>query len=353
MRQLSGKIVSAAVTCLLVIVLLGGAGPILTQKALAATLTSRSLEMSSSLAGAAGVTYKASFTIATAGTLGSIQVEFCSNSTFPDESCTAPAGLDASNAALVSETGVSGFSLSPNSTANNLILTRPPAFNGAVAASFRFDNITNPTNKGSYYARLLTYPTNDASGPYTDFGGLAFALNPLVNVSVQVPPYLTFCTGNTITGTDCSTAAGDYIDLGEFTPTHTSSGSSQFVVATNAQNGYNVSMSGTTLESGNNVIPAMPITRGPQPGVSQFGINLRANTNPLVGANPSGPGVGTPTTNYNQSNVYQYSDGNVISGSSAADRLRKYTVSYIVDVRSGQPAGIYVSTFTYTALGNF
>ncbi len=141
--------------------------------------------------------------------------------------------------------------------------------------------------------------------------------------------------------------------MGEFSSVHPNSGQSQLVTATNAQSGYNISVSGTTLESGNNIIPPMKTAGVPQPGVSQFGINLRANANPSVGANPSGPGHGAPTANYDQPNVYHYADGDVIVTSNFADDYRKYTVSYLVDVSHAQPAGVYASTFTYTALANF
>lgn len=347
------KLLSVLLLTVLIPGFLSGVGIFAPKQAEASELTERSLELSDSTAAKQGVTYKVGFTIATVGTLGSIEVEFCSNSTFPTDVCVAPAGLDASNVVFSQETGVSGFSVSPSSTANNIILTRPPAPTAAVTATLQFDNITNPTNTGSYYARVITYPTSDASGAYTDSGGMAFAINPAVNVKVQVPPYILFCTGNTISGTDCNTASGDFIDLGELSTTHTSSGQSQMVIATNAQNGYSITATGTTLTSGNNTIPSLSVDTPSQVGTSQFGINLRANTNPKVGVDPSGPGSGNPVANYSQPNLYRYNNGDVIATSSSVEEYRKFTVSYIVNISKSQPAGIYASTFTYVTLGNF
>jgi hypothetical protein len=68
--------------------------------------------------------YAFSFTIATAGTLGSIRFQVCSNDPIVDEPCVAPLGFDASAATLSTQTGETGFVISPASTANNLILTR-------------------------------------------------------------------------------------------------------------------------------------------------------------------------------------------------------------------------------------
>lgn len=353
MRRILGKFVAVAVCLLLMVSLASMARPFLVPKANAAQLQSRSLELSDSSGGGHDVTYDVSFSIQTPGTIGSIEIEFCSNSTFIEDPCTAPFGLDANNAMLASQSISPGFAISPSSSVNDIILERLPAAATAGPVNFKFTNIINPTNTGSYYARILTYPTQDATGASTDSGGVAFAINNSVNVSTEVPPYLAFCTGTSIAGTDCTTASGDYIDLGEFSPARTSGGQTQMVVATNAEDGYNIRASGTTLTSGNNTIPALKDNATPQLGISQFGINLRANTAPSVGANPSGPGHGLPTANYNVPNSYRYNSGEAVAGSAVADDYRKYTISYMVNVSKNQQAGIYASTFTYICLANF
>ncbi len=354
MRKLPNKFSNLAIAFVLVMASLSiGVRPFKLPKADAAYMGTRSLELSDSRAAQTNVTYDVSYTVTTPGTIGSVEIEFCSNSTFVTDPCTAPAGLDASGAVLASQTGVTGFSISGASTANDIILTRAPAAAGAGLATAVFNNVTNPNTEGSYFVRVITYQTNDASGPLTDNGGIAFAINGDTNVAVTVPPYLLLCVGITISGTDCSTVSGDFIDLGNFSTSGTSSGQSQMVVATNGQNGYGISASGTTMESGNNIIPAMSVSGPATPGVSQFGINLRANSSPHIGANPSGTGSGSPVFNYNQPNLYHYSDGDTLASKSSPDNLRKFTVSYIVDVGSSQAVGVYSSTYTYVALANF
>jgi hypothetical protein len=354
MRRTSGKFAAATIGFVLIVVsLCNGAGLFFTRHAAAAGMGARSLELSDSTAGHSGVTYNISFKLTTPGTLGSIELQFCANSTFPTDPCVPPAGLDASSAPLAVQSGISGFLKSSSSTANDIILTRPPAPSAAVTANTRFNNMTNPNSSGSYYLRVITYASNDASGPLIDNGGMAFAMNSTVNVSVEVPPYLMFCVGVTITGFGCNAISGAYIDLGELSPAHTSNGQTQFLTATNAKNGYNVRVTGTTMTSGNDEIPALQALHSAQPGISQFGINLRANASPHVGANYIGPGVGTPTANYNHPNAYFYHDGDVVATSNFADDFRKYTVSYIVNVAASQPPGIYASTFTYICLANF
>lgn len=353
MRQ---KLHSARPHLLIVLILAasltGVTGFVFSSRASAAELQSRSLEMSDSEPGKTGVTYSISFQLATAGTLGSVEFEFCSNSTFPSDVCVAPSGMDASNAVFAMESGISGFTIR-SEDANDIIISRPASPTLTVSANVLFNNITNPTSTGSYYLRVLTYPTSDASGAYTDNGGMAFAINLPVSIQAHVPPYLLFCTGNTISGTDCSTATGDFIELGQLLATRTSTGQSQMVVATNAQNGYSITATGNTLTSGNNTIAPLSVDSPAQTGVSQFGINLRANTAPSVGNDPSGPGGGTPTTNYDQPNLYHYANGDVIATNGSVEGGRKYTVSYVTDISKSQPAGIYASTFTYVAMCNF
>ena len=130
-------------------------------------------------------------------------------------------------------------------------------------------------------------------------------------------------------------------------------GTTQFVTATNAQSGYSVYIQGNTLTSGNNVIPSLVTPTASQTGNAQFGINLRSNTNPSTGNDPTGPGNGSPVGNYNLVNRFTYNSGDTIASSSAADDFRLYTVSYIVNVDKTQPVGVYASTFTYICLANF
>ncbi len=87
--------------------------------------------------------------------------------------------------------------------------------------------------------------------------------------------------------------------------------------------------------------------------MSQFGINLRANATPTVGSEPSGPGLGTPTADYNIPDRYKFNSGEVIAGYTAPEDTRRYTVSYLVNVSNAQPVGIYVTTITYVSLANF
>ncbi len=356
MHRLFHKAALAKAALLVLVALcLVGTGPFsLRQQASAAQLEPRKLKMSNSTEGLQNVSYDLQFDVGTSGLVGSISIEFCSNSPLYGEVCDVPTGMDVSGATIATQSGLTGFTVSSaNTTSNRLVITRPPA--GAIAGTishYIFSGIQNPDNAGSLFARLVTYASSDTSGPSTDDGGLALVIIGALGLNAEVPPYLTFCLGESISGLDCTTATEDFSDLGNLIPTATSAAQTQIIIATNASNGYSMWVAGTSMTSGNNVIPAM--AGGPAvPGTAQFGMNLRANTVPGIGQDATGPGFAAVTPNYGTPNQFRYNSGDTIASAPQPDDYRKYTVSYVVNVAPNQPGGVYSTTLTYTALANF
>lgn len=284
--------------------------------------------------------------------VGSVVFEFCSNSPISNAACTVPAGMDASSANLVSQTGETGFIMLP-ATTNKFILSRAPANPSGLPATYTFSNITNPSSIGSTFVRLQTYSSIDGTGVPVQTGGIVISINNPINVNAEVPPYLTFCVAVTITLFDCSTATNFFIDFGNFSPSTTSQATSEFIAASNAISGYSITVAGNTLTSGLNTIPEMTAPAGSTTGISQFGLNLRQNTIPSGGANPIGPGTATPNPNYNIPNQYTYNNGDIIASVTTSNDIRKFTANYIVNVSNAQASGVYSATISYIALANF
>lgn len=337
--------------------LLFGAGPlyIFAPQAAGAEFASREVKISDNLVGDFAQ-YDLSFSGQTAGSIGSIRLQLCTNDPFPGTACTAPAGLDFTAATLATQTGMLGFSIDPSTTtANELVLTHSsttPTIAGLV--SYTLANVKNPSAGGTVYGRLETFASLDATGPSHDAAGLALSFtNNALNINSVVPPYLLFCLGNTIQAFDCNTAQGNYIDFGELSPTHTATGQSQFIVATNADFGYTIRALGTTMTSGTNVIPALSSPDVSRVGTSQFGLNLRANSSPSAGSDVQGTGVGVVSPNYNTPNFFQFISGDVLVSATDPDYYRLFTVTYIANVSSTQAPGVYVSTLQYIALASF
>ena len=343
--------VHALLTMAIMVSFFIGMGPFFSGKVYGAQRTSRTLLLNDSQPGAHNVTYNITFT-AGSSPVSSIAFQFCSDSSLYEDACTAPYGFDVLNANIVSQSGTTGFIKSPSSDVSDIILTREAPTNFSGPVNFTFDGVVNPTYEGSYFIRILTFGNSSATGTPTDYGAMAFPINKGFDVSAEVPPYLTFCTGRSISGFDCSSANGDLVDFGEFSSATSSSGSSQVLAATNAGSGYSIYVNGTTMTSGNNIIPAMANTTS-QVGTSQFGLNLRANSSPQIGQDPQGPGTGGVTANYNQPNRYRFVNNEAIASAAQAQDYKKYTISYVVNVSKDQSPGVYSTTLTYVCIANF
>lgn len=301
----------------------------------------------------ATTTYDVNFDIASASNVGSISFAYCANSPLDGDPCIAPSGFDTSAASLDSQSGETGFAIHANTNANRLVLTRTPAAVTPGPVQYVFSNVINPDSEGSYYLRVHTYASDDGTGALTDRGGFAFTINREVSVAAYVPPILIFCVGVTIPGTDCSSANGNNIDFGVLSEDSTSSGTTQMMVGTNGVGGYSVTVDGTTMTSGNNVITAMSSTAPSAIGTRQFGMNLRNNSVPDVGADVSGIGSGLPAAQYSVVNQYRFNKGDTIAYSPISTELNKFTMSYIVNIDADQPAGYYSTTLTYIAFATF
>ncbi|MDB5169766.1 MAG: hypothetical protein JWN82_162 [Candidatus Saccharibacteria bacterium] len=282
-----------------------------------------------------------------------VLLQICSNDPFAGTACTPPTGFDATNANLLNQAGDVGFSMSTQSTANQLVLERTVAASTAQPNSYEFDTVINPSTAGSYYVRFQTFAGSDINGPSNNYGGAAFAIASAVDINATVPPYLLFCVGVTVPGFNCNSVSGDYVDFGEFSSRQATQGSTQMLAATNAVDGYTIRVNGHSLTSGNNVIAELTGADVSRPGVSQFGLNLRANTAPTGGEDVSGVGSGVAAGGYNQVNFFRFNSGDVVAASVAPDEARKYTATYMVNVSRDQAPGVYVSTIMYLALGSF
>lgn len=318
-----------------------------------ASLLNRSVHLSDGTRMSTGVTYEHSFFISSSDPVGSIEFEFCVNDPFIGTPCTAPFGFDASSTPLLNQSGEVGFTVHANSTANRIVLTRPPVAVVPQQSTYTFGNITNPQFRGTYYVRLATFAATDGTGPRIDIGGLAFAIEEGFIVTTEVPPFLEFCSAVIIINQDCQQASGDFINLGTLGPGVTRSGTSQFVAATNAQFGYTVTLLGSTMTSGINTVAAMNSRGASATGVNQFGINLRDNASPNIGLEPAGPGTAGPLGDYAVANEFVFRPGDSVVSNPNTNNYRTFTVSYIVNVIADQPPGVYTTTVSFLALASF
>ena len=319
--------------------------------AYAARPTVRSLRLGNVTPGAT-TTHTFSFTYPTSTSIGSIVFQYC-DSPLIQLPCNAPAGLDVSGVTLDQQSGETGYSIDGSSTTSKIVLTRTPAIAANIASSYLFSGAVNPTGApAAFYVRIFTHASTDASDAPVDFGAVVNTTMGGIYISTEVPPILNFCVGQQIPS-DCASADGTLVDLGTLRPTAASIGSSQMIASTNAEFGLAILVQGGTMSSGNITIPALVAPTENAPGNAQFGINLRANTDPAVGEDPTGVGLTVPMADYSMPNRYVYRSGDVVATTPSATDVRKFTVSYIVNVPPMQNPGIYTTTLTYICTATF
>ncbi len=311
------------------------------------------------------------FTLPGGSDVGSIKFEYCM---LPAGACVMPTGLVTTSATLTNETGATGFSM-VNTTNGAPYLTRTAA---AVASNtpvtYQLSNVTNPTTTNlTFFVRISTYELTDATGTATDTGTVAAATATQILIDGTMPESLVFCTGATIGLTggvpDCATASAGAISFNQlFSPTDTATTTSQMAASTNAGAGYAISVNGPTLTSGANTISGMSPSGIGIRGISQFGLNLKANTI-LTSTVPVGIEVapaggalggtfkGQSVGGYSTVDQFKFLSGDTVAdsafGGAGGSDAQIFTASYIVNVPGSQPAGTYTTTLTYICTPSF
>ncbi len=314
-----------------------------------AGLTARSDALSTSLVSVT-TAHVISFTTATGASIGSIGFQFCTTAT---AGCSVPGGFISTSATLTAQSGATGFSIQNGVNGAPYITRSAAVISGGTPVSYTISNTTNPnTPNQTFYVRITTYTGADgATGP-VDTGTVAVSTAQPINLTGVTPEILVFCVGITIAG-NCTTATGNSIDFGDFDTLATRSATSQMQATTNAANGYSITVNGTTLASGFNTIAALGVQTASTTGVSQFGLNLRANGTPAIGSEPSGAGSGTYTANYGAADQYRFVTGDSVASAAAPTDPNTFTASYIVNIAGSQAAGVYTATMTYICTAAF
>ena len=311
--------------------------------------------------------------------IGSIKFEYCTTAAPVTGGIQCdPTGVDASGATLGGETGALGFTgITP--TTDSVVISRASASAAAGLVGYQLNGIINPLTEMTFFVRISTHASLDGSGAAIDSGTVTAATAEQIILDGTMPESLVFCTGETVglnTGVpDCSTATDGAISFNQlFSPTDTATATSQMAASTNAGAGYAISVHGTTLTSGSNTISPIGTTGLGVRGVSQFGLNLKANTTvtstPAIGTEVAVASNGTnyrgqPANDYKVIDNFKYASNDVVANSysngndgDAVDTpggsdAQIFTVSYIVNVPGSQPAGTYTSVLTYICTPTF
>lgn len=303
----------------------------------------------------ATTSYKLSLDYMTPEPVGSLDLRFCM-SPIPYDPCVKPQGLNITNAILSDQTGETGFSAQVLSD-TRIVLSRPSTMIAGVGSksTYTLNNIVNPADlPESFSIRITSHNSTNATGPHVDFGSVRGDTGEGITITTQVPPMLIFCAAGQVDENCFSTNETYFSDMGNLEQDGTLTAQSQFAVGTNATGGFAVTAVGNPLTAGTNVIDGMNSPSESKTGHNQFGINLVENDELNVGHDPEGIWTNAvPTQDYAQPNVYKYVSGDVIASSPNVSLIKKFTVSYIVNVSPNLRAGVYTATINYVASGRF
>ncbi len=344
------------------------------QTVYAGTVSSRSIEMSSSLASATGVEYTVQYTPASSNSIEGVIVDFCSNSPIIGASCTAPTGFSVGTPTVTnySTSMGTGWTASAESTSTlELSNTTAQTQSTTTPDSFTLTTATNPSTVGSFYARITTYtsapPTATSSpaysatapGTYQDDGGVALSTTSAIDITAVVQETLGFCVYPGTTGSSCGTSPS--FTMGTSVDGEIVIGSAavytnpvDFSVSTNANHGAAINLEGGTLTSGSNTIPAMTTAGAITAGTADFGLYLSTLGTDVTAASP-----------YTSSSTGYYLDagtagsgtestfGQTIADVSGPVNDSVSTITYGVTASATTPAGIYTATHQLIATATF
>lgn len=341
--------------------------------AAAATVTERSIALSSSIKATTGVGYKVKFTAQTNST-GAFLIDFCTTAAV-GTTCTTPTGLDVTTASTATS-GYTATTIDTNSV--KVIIATPVDDDDPVELDIA--GLTNPAASDVIYARIVTYADNTALGSNTsaapgthyDDGSVALDITDGFSVSGAVLESLIFCatdSGSTIT-TGCGGTLGSpnlVLGTNGVLDTAPSEGTIKTQISTNAAGGAVVSLKSSTPGGGlkraeaasSDIAPLTTATSGGvfPTGTAKFGLKLAG-----LGA---GTGTVNPGSGYSASEYYlDYVAGNatgitstygdpIFDTNSAPINDGTANLTFAATMSNVTPAGNYSATLNLIATGKF
>ena len=153
-------------------------------------------------------------------------------------------------------------------------------------------------------------------------------------------------------------AVNGNVSFGILDPSSTKYGTANVQVRTYLASGYNMIIAGAAPTSGSLVLSPIAFPTTSQTGTTQFGINLRANTTPNFGADPvqvpaTDFSFGSPTGDYNTTNTYKYTDGDVVAYSNSSSGQTNFTLAMIANISAVTAAGFYQTNLSVVVVSSF
>lgn len=139
---------------------------------------------------------------------------------------------------------------------------------------------------------------------------------------------------------------GGTYDMGVLDAAVVHSAAAIFSVRNYLSSGYEIILSGQPPDYQGHALSPMAALAASNPGTEQFGVNLAANTNPAVGADPvqypdNTFSFGSAVAGYDTPDMFKFADGGTVAFSPASTGQTTYTLSMIANITKTTPAGQY------------
>jgi len=345
----------------------------------AAQITERSIALSSASKSAEDVSYEVKFTAATAA--AAYVIDFCTDP-IVGQDCTAPAGLDASGAASTGPTIASA-------TTSQIFVT--DTITAAENVSAVITGITNPSDVGPFYARIVTYDTAGNAADYVsdnlgtgakDDGSVAIFISDTIGVSGAVLETMSFCVSGAVIGDNCAVSPDEEdaptIKLGtddgngnvSLTPGVLSTGNIYTQLTTNSSKGAIVSLKSSALNCGGLLRAGAPTACDIAPALAdgiavngaEFGVRTSTATSPAGSVGILQPFTGSVYNNTTY--MLNYADLNASGVTSTygdpfldtdGDPASNQNMQLVfgAQVNNNTPAGLYSTNLSLIATGKF
>lgn len=210
---------------------------------------------------------------------------------------------------------------------------------------------TNATNQSTGVRQITNTTTNGSktiamTGTFTDVGTTTVNIltDDQVAVTATVDQSLTFSVSDNTIGFGSLSASAACFAQGTAACSASEVEAHNIIVGTNAENGYSMTINGTTLTNGAFTIATTSANTASTVGSEQFGLRMTATG-----------GSGTVSAPYAAAG-YAFDSLNFpdqVAASTGASANTTYSVRYIANIASVTEAGAYTSTLTYVSTANF
>jgi hypothetical protein len=148
------------------------------------------------------------------------------------------------------------------------------------------------------------------------------------------------------------------VNLGSLSTSLTRSGTATFRVLNYTSYGYLVQIIGDPPDNGGHTLSDLSSATASTTGTEQFGINLKNNATPDVGADPvqvpdSSFSFGAAASGYNTADLFKYVSGDTIATADQSSGRTDYTISYIANISTNTPGGSYSGGQTLVVVGTY